>query len=179
MSLETGKTEQQEEPGGESKPVCPACGAEARRRDAKYCSTCGRSLEEHYRPADALRASYHLHRPAGARQGGKGERPPPPGSKKRPMSTMLPEVNRNGASTTALAFMTYALVPFLGILFVPGAVLIGVAGLLYSYRAPHRGGRRASLASVFCGLLILGVQLLLWWIIIKVPEWSNPGTGGY
>src|SRR4051794_17474538 len=111
MSSETGKIEQQE-PEGESKPVCPACGAEARRRDAKYCSTCGRSLEEQYRPADALRASYHLHRPARERQSGKGSRPLQPGSKKRPMSTMLPEVNRNGASTTALAFMTYALVPF-------------------------------------------------------------------
>lgn len=95
------------------------------------------------------------------------------------MSTMLPDVNRNGASTTALAFTTYALVPFLGILFVPGAVLIGVAGLFYSYRAPHRGGRRASIASVFCGLLILGIQLLLWWIIVNVPQWSNPATGGY
>lgn len=92
---------------------------------------------------------------------------------------MLPEVNRNGASTTALAFMTYALVPFLGILFVPGAVLIGAAGLIYSYRAPNKGGRRASFASVFCGLVILGVQLMLWWIIIKVPEWSNPGTGEF
>ena len=92
---------------------------------------------------------------------------------------MLPDVNRNSASTTALAFTTYALVPFLGILFVPGAVLVGMAGLFYSYRAPDRGGRRASFASIFLGIAILGVQLLLWWIIIKVPEWSNPGTGGF
>jgi hypothetical protein len=95
------------------------------------------------------------------------------------MSEMLPNVNRNGASTTALAFVTYALVPFLGILFVPGAVLIGAAGFIYSYRAPHKGGRRASVASVLFGLVILAVQLLLWWIIINVPEWSNPGDGGY
>jgi hypothetical protein len=95
------------------------------------------------------------------------------------MSTVMPNINRNGASTTALAFTTYALVPFLGILFVPGAVLAGAVGLVYSYSAPHRGGRRASFASIFFGLVILCVQLLLWWIIIKVPEWSNPGTGGY
>lgn len=92
---------------------------------------------------------------------------------------MLPDVNRNGASTTALAFATYALVPFLGILFVPGALLAGIAGLFYSYRAPHRGGRRASLASIIFGLVILGAQLLLWWVIVNVPEWSNPGMGGY
>ncbi|MBD0369351.1 MAG: hypothetical protein ICV60_00745 [Pyrinomonadaceae bacterium] len=181
MSSETGKTKEQQEQGGDGMPVCPACGAEARRRSARFCSTCGRSLEEQYRPADALRASYHLHRPASGRGASqRGERPRlPPSSKKRPMSTMLPSVNRNGASTTALAFTTYALVPFLGILFVPGAVLVGIAGLIYSYRSPHKGGRRASLASVFLGLLILGVQLLLWWIIIKVPEWSNPGTGDF
>ena len=92
---------------------------------------------------------------------------------------MLPQVNRNGASTTALAFMTYALVPFLGILFVPGAVLIGAAGFAYSYYAPDKGGRRASFASICVGLLIMGVQVFLWWIIIKVPEWSNPTTEGF
>ena len=92
---------------------------------------------------------------------------------------MLPSVNRNGASTTALAFTTYALVPFLGILFCPGAVLIGAVGLVYSYRAPHRGGRGASFAALGIGLVITGVQLFLWWILVKVPEWSNPGMGGY
>jgi hypothetical protein len=178
MSTETGSLKQDQEQPEESQPVCPACGEKARRNKARFCATCGRSLEDQYRPADALRASYHLHRPAGGREG-RPARPSQPLPKKRPVSTMLPEVNRNGASTTALAFTTYALVPFLGILFVPGAVLIGAVGLIYSYHAPQKGGRRASVASVFCGIAILGVQLLLWWIIVKVPEWSNPGTGGY
>jgi hypothetical protein len=173
MSSEKGNSKQLQEPKALSMPLCPACGAEARRREARFCSTCGRSLKEQYRPADALRASYHLHRPASA------PKVRPPASKKRPMSTMLPEINRNGASTTALAFTTYALIPFLGILFVPGAVFIGAIGLVYSYHSPHRGGRRASFAAVLFGLVILGVQLFLWWIIIKTPEWTNPGTGGY
>ena len=95
------------------------------------------------------------------------------------MSTVLPEINRNGASTTALAFMTYSLVPFLGILFVPGAVFIGALGIAYSYYAPHKGGRRASFASIFFGIVILGAQVFLWWIIIEAPQWSNPGAGGY
>ena len=180
MSNDTGDKKQQQEQKDEARPVCPACGASARRRDARFCSTCGRSLEEQYRPADALRASYHLHRPASGRSSsGRGAKRPQPGPKKRPMSTMLPEVNRNSASSTALAFVTYALVPFLGILFVPGAILIGAAGLFYSYRAPDRGGRRASFASIFFGVVILGVQIMLWWIIINVPEWSNPSTGDF
>jgi hypothetical protein len=95
------------------------------------------------------------------------------------MSKMHAETNRNGASATALAFTTYALVPFLGILFVPGAVLVGAVGLVYSYRAPQGGGRRAALASILFGTVILGVQVFLWWIIVTVPEWSNPDMGGY
>lgn len=177
LDFQMEKREEQEQ-AAEAQAVltCPACGAEARRADARYCSTCGRSLTEQYSPADALRASYHLHRPASGR---KVARPQPPVQKKRPMSKMLPEINRNSASTTALAFTTYALVPFLGILFIPGALLIGAVGFVYSYYAPHKGGRRTSFASLFFGLIILSVQVFLWWIIIKVPDWTNPGTGGF
>lgn len=82
--------------------------------------------------------------------------------------------NRNGASTTALAFVTYALVPYLGILFCPGAMLMGSIGLVRSYRAPQQGGRRTSYTSIFLGLLILCVQIFLWWILYKVPQWAKP-----
>jgi hypothetical protein len=88
-------------------------------------------------------------------------------------SANLPTANRNGASTTAMAFVTYALVPYLGILFCPGAVLMGGVGLVRSLRAPAMGGRRASYAGVVCGVMILGVQLFLWWILYKVPQWAQ------
>ena len=91
------------------------------------------------------------------------------------MSPLFPAQNRNGTSQAALAFATYALVPYLGILFCPGAVLLGSLGLFYSLRAPQNGGRRAAYASLILGLVILCVQLLLWWVIIKMPEW----TGGF
>lgn len=169
--------ELEQEQRDESGIVCQECGAEMRRAAARFCSRCGRTLEEQYLPAHALRASY-LHRESG-RRGGSHATWQASAPKNSSMSTMIPNVNRNGASTTALAFTTYALVPFLGILFVPGALLAGALGLIYSYGAPHRGGRRASFASIFFALVILCVQLLLWWIIINVPEWSNPGTGDY
>jgi hypothetical protein len=79
----------------------------------------------------------------------------------------------NGASTTALAFVTYSLVPYLGILFCPGAIVMGGLGLLNWHRAPHRGGRRASSAAVIFGLVILSVQMFLWWILYKVPQWTR------
>jgi hypothetical protein len=147
---------------------CPACGTEARRAKARFCSTCGRALEDSYLPADALRASYHLqHRPVTGRKG-KGTRA------KIQMSSTFSSGSGNSVATTALAFMTYSLVPYLGILFSPGALILGVIGLAYSVRMPEKGGRQASYASVICGLLILGVQILLWWIIIKAPEWTKP-----
>lgn len=81
--------------------------------------------------------------------------------------------NSNGASTTAMAFVAYALVPYLGILFCPGALLMGAVGLLRWHRAPHLGGRRASVTSIAAGVVILCAQLFLWWILYKIPEWSR------
>ena len=81
----------------------------------------------------------------------------------------------NGAAATAMAFVTYALVPYLGILFCPGALLFGGVGLLRAWRAP-RGGHasaRSSALIIALGLLVLCAQLLLWWILYKVPEWAR------
>jgi hypothetical protein len=161
--------EHAEEETARAARLCPACGAEARRQEARFCSTCGRALEDSYLPADALRASYHLqHRPVARRKSRGPQRP------KIQMTNTFSAPQSNGPATTALAFMTYSLVPYLGILFCPGAVLLGAVGLIYSLRAPHRGGRSAAYASIAFGLLILVVQILLWWIIIKVPEWTRP-----
>ncbi len=89
----------------------------------------------------------------------------------RSVSAKFPTPNRNGASQTALAFVVYSLVPYLGILFCPGAVLMGGVGLVRSWRVPQLGGRRASYAGVIFGVMILSVQILLWWILYKVPQW--------
>lgn len=82
--------------------------------------------------------------------------------------------NLSGMTATARAFATYALVPYLGILFCPGALLLGLAGLLRARRTPRASAaRRDSALALALGLLILCVQLLLWWILYKVPEWSR------
>ena|ERR1044071_594749 len=152
--------------------ACPACGVEARRVDARFCSACGRSLDESYLPMDALRASYNLQeqqrRRAVSRNISKASVKP----LKSSMSSIFPARNSNGASTTALAFVTYSLVPYLGILFCPGAVLMGGVGLYNSYRVPERGGRRASYMGLAFGVLIFCAQLFLWWILYKIPEWA-------
>lgn len=148
--------------------TCPACGAASRRVEARFCSTCGRALEGGYLPADALRASYHQHR-----QRASYRRRAIRVRSMQPMSSVRITQNRNSASRTALAFVTYSLVPYLGILFCPGAVLMGGVGLIRSYRAPQHGGRRASYTGIVVGLLVLCAQIILWWILYKVPQWSQ------
>src|ERR671917_362144 len=59
--------------------------------------------------------------------------------------------NSNAAAGVALAFVTYSLVPYLGILFCPGALVMGGVRLLRAQRAPHVGGRRAAATSVVLG----------------------------
>ena len=150
------------ERGAESNSVgraCAACGASARRDEARFCAACGRALGEDYFPTDSLRASYSFARRA-------AQAPP-----KR--VTLMPEKRENGAATTGLAFVTYALVPYLGILFCPGALVMGGVGLWRARRVPHLGGRRAAALSLLLGLAILCAQLLLWWALYKVPEWSK------
>ncbi|HYK19673.1 MAG TPA: hypothetical protein VEV42_02995 [Pyrinomonadaceae bacterium] len=81
-----------------------------------------------------------------------------------------------GLPGTARAFATYSLVPYLGILFCPGAVLLGTVGVVRSYRPNHIGQesyRQTCYGSMIVGLVVLGVQLLLWWILYQVPTWAT------
>src|ERR1043165_7731960 len=172
MSSEESPREQATQSESQSSPqrLCAQCGVAARRAEARFCSACGRPLDESYLPADALRASYSSHhrRVLSRRSSGESVKPV-----KSSMSSSLYPKNRNGASTTAMAFVTYSLVPYLGILFCPGAVLMGGIGLFNSYSAPERGGRRASYLGVTFGLLIFCAQLFLWWILYKIPQWTR------
>lgn len=148
--------------------ACAACGTHARRDQARFCATCGHELEGGYFPADTLRASYHRQHQAQTLLSRQGQA--------QSVSSMIknfPAQNHNGASTTALAFVTYALVPYLGILFCPGAVLMGSIGLVRFRLAPQHGGRRASYTAIILGLVILCIQIFLWWLLYKVPQWAR------
>lgn len=151
--------------------VCPACGATARRAAANFCATCGRDLEETYLPADTLRSSYYMQQQRLVKQREQiAVAPRPSRAPIKPLSQVPAD---NGAATTALAFVTYSLVPYLGILFCPGAIVMGFVGLIKWQRAPYRGGRRASYSSIILGLVILCAQIFLWWILYKVPQWTK------
>ena len=155
---------------------CPACGATATRATARFCATCGRRLDHDYFPTDSLLSSYHQQRrdrPAtergDARTFVRVER-----SRDARIAAMALKSGENNSARTALAFATYALVPYLGILFCPGALFLGGVGLLRARRSPHIGGQRSSATSIVLGFLLLCVQIFLWWILYKVPEWTRP-----
>lgn len=76
-------------------------------------------------------------------------------------------------AATARAFATYSLVPYLGILFCPGAVVVGTFGVVRSYSSPQMtAGRKVFYVSTVAGVIVLIAQLLLWWILYQVPVWS-------
>jgi hypothetical protein len=80
---------------------------------------------------------------------------------------------QNNALATARAFATYALVPYLGILFCPGALVMGSVGVVNSYRLREPAGRGASYSTMVVATIELAAQLTLWWILYKIPEWSR------
>jgi hypothetical protein len=86
---------------------------------------------------------------------------------------MRNRADKSSLAATARAFATYSLVPYLGILFCPGAVLVGSVGVVRSYRVNGATDRRTCYASLVIGLVVLAVQSLLWWILYKVPVWSR------
>lgn len=139
--------------------VCSACGAEARRGNAKFCLTCGKLLEEDYQPLDTLRSSYRLQGKTFLIE-----------NKKTEEITNLFERNENTVSHTAWACVVYSFVPYLGILFVPLAFLVGGFGYLVSYRQPNLGGRRLALICIALSFVVLAIQVFLWWLLYVIPE---------
>ena len=78
-----------------------------------------------------------------------------------------------GLAATARAFATYSLVPYLGILFCPGAVVVGTVGVFRSYNSPQTSAaRKVCYVSTAVGVVVLLAQLLLWWILYQVPAWA-------
>jgi len=137
---------------------CPACGAETERDYAKFCRVCGKLLLEEYQPLDTIRASYRL-------QGKTFQF-----EKSDKQEANLFGENNNSASSTASAFVVYSLVPYLGILFCPGAFLMGGIGAFVAHRKPYLGGGKTSFYSIALSVIVFAIQILLWWLLYIIPE---------
>ncbi|MCA1556545.1 MAG: hypothetical protein LC747_07620 [Acidobacteria bacterium] len=68
----------------------------------------------------------------------------------------------NTAAAIALVMVFSGLVPFIGILFCPFAILVGGFGLLEARLVPGTGGTRLAVCCIVFGFLIAGAQVLLW-----------------
>lgn len=68
----------------------------------------------------------------------------------------------NSSAAIALVLVFSALVPFMGLLFCPFAVMMGCYGLLEARFVPHTGGSRLAICCIVFGVLIAGAQVLLW-----------------
>lgn len=135
---------------------CPACGTEV-NINSKYCNVCSKNLLEEYQPLDLLRSSYNLH-----------------GRKLTDEKVeSLFEQNKNSASETAFACFVYSLVPYLGILFVPAALLAGGYGVIISLIKPDLGGKKLSIFSFISSLIVLFIQFFLWWLLYLIPKLSK------
>jgi len=139
--------------------VCSACGAEARRENAKFCPVCGKFLREGYQPLDTLRASYRL----------QGKSFLAENTKQEEITNLFPK-NENSVSETAWACLVYSFVPYLGILFVPLAFVVGIFGVAVSFQSPTSGGRKLALVSAALSFVILAIQVFLWWLLYIIPE---------
>ncbi len=135
--------------------ACPSCGA-----DTAECLDCGHDGAGGYAPGVALRASYSR-----TAQHWRGEVPD--------ASKLFRPRNRNGAAQMAVAFATYALIPYLGLLFCPGALLCGVWGLVGAYRRPQQGGRGAAVLALVSSCGLGALQVALWWLLYQVPRWAG------
>jgi hypothetical protein len=137
-----------------TKNICAACGTVSVDADVSSCKVCGKLLKEGYFPLDNLRASYK-------KQTWQNE-------ERKEMKNLFEE-NKNTASETAWAFTVYSMVPYLGILFCPGAVVMGGVGMLVARRRPALGGGRTSAWSIAGGFLVLAFQIFLWWLLYYIP----------
>lgn len=139
--------------------MCSACGASARRGNAKFCLVCGKLLREGYQPLDTLRASYRMQGRTFEFQTAEVEE-----------IKDLFEQNKNTVSQTAWACLVYSFVPYLGILFIPFTFFIGGFGYITAKRQPQLGGRRLALICIGVSFIVLAVQIFLWWLLYIIPE---------
>ena len=137
---------------------CVACGTRANRETAKFCQVCGKLMSEDYQPLDSIRSAHGLQRRTLEMQPRDTE------------EVSLFDVDKNTIADAARACLVYALVPYLGILFVPFAFFIGGAGYLAAVRRPQIGGRKVGIVCMALSVVVLSVQIMLWWLLYIIPE---------
>ncbi len=137
---------------------CPACGTVSARKVADFCLVCGKDIGSGYQPLDMIRSSYRLQ---GRNLSSENQ---------NPEAAALFDLHDNSPAEMAWACTVYAMVPYLGILFTPLAVIFGSFGLYQGYHDPNGSGYRRSVQSVALSVALFGIQVFLWWLLYAVPK---------
>jgi hypothetical protein len=74
----------------------------------------------------------------------------------------------------AFAFVTFSIVPFMGVLFCPAALLLGVFCMLRRLGQPLRLRSNRPMIALALAILVSTVQIGLWWMLVNV---SRGGLG--
>ena len=74
------------------------------------------------------------------------------------------------SSSAAWACNVYALVPYLGILFLPVAFVLAAFDFSRARRSSKQNDARLAIAAFVTSLFLLACQLLLWWLLYIIPE---------
>ena len=71
---------------------------------------------------------------------------------------------------TAWACTVYSMVPYVGIIFVPFAIVLGVANYFSDRSKSDDRGTRRAIGLIGGSVAILAVQVFLWWLLYVIPE---------
>ena len=85
-------------------------------------------------------------------------------------SEPLFDMRENTAAEMAWACAVYAMIPYLGIIFTPFAVIFGSLGLYKGFYEKNRSGYRRSLQSVIFSVILFFIHVFLWWLLYAVPK---------
>ncbi len=85
-------------------------------------------------------------------------------------SETLFDMRENSAAEMAWACTVYAMVPYLGIIFTPFAVILGFVGSYKSRGEKNRSGYRRSVQSVILSVILFFIHVFLWWLLYAVPK---------
>lgn len=142
-----------------SNPQCPACGSETVESGLrKLCDVCGKLLSEGFQPLDAIRSSHKMQRRGLDFQATADK------------ATSLFEHDEPLTSRVAWACTVYSMVPYLGVIFVPFALLLGSFDYVKDRRGRVPGSGRSAIVPLALSVFVLAVQILLWSLLYIIPK---------
>ena len=85
-------------------------------------------------------------------------------------TTSLFHIRRPLTSSFAWACTVYSMVPYLGVLFVPFALVLGSFDYLKDRRGSEPGSGRTTIVPLALSVFLLAVQLMLWSLLYIIPK---------